>query len=153
MSSISCDKTKDYSNKNFFGRCKWFNSKSGYGFITITYDDGTTGDDIFVHHNSIKVSNEQYKYLVVGEYVQFKIVESTDGKHKYYADEVCGIRGGNLMCETRREIRNTRNSYNKTQKNGEENVCESDDTWNHVSKNEKPYKRTNLKIEKKTKST
>lgn len=115
MSSNSDTKTaENYAGKTFIGRCKWFNSKNGYGFITITYDDGSIGDDIFVHHNSIKVSNEQYKYLVLGEYVQFKILENESGKHKYYADEVCGIRGGKLMCETRRENKNLRNNYKKT---------------------------------------
>ena len=61
---ISCDK-----NERLLGRVKWFNNKAGYGFITIT--DGTlSGTDVFVHHSSIKLQSEQqYRYLVQGEYV------------------------------------------------------------------------------------
>ena len=73
------------------GRVKWFNNKAGYGFITATRDGTET--DIFVHHSDVMVVNEQYKYLVQGEYVEFM------------ASEVSGINGGKLMCETRNEFR------------------------------------------------
>ena len=81
------------------GRVKWFNNKAGYGFITLT---GETEKDVFVHHSSIQVGNEQYKYLVQGEYVEFNL-ETSSGAHEYQAGEVRGIQGGKLMCETRRE--------------------------------------------------
>jgi cold shock CspA family protein len=95
--------------KNYIGRCKWFNSKNGYGFISFKNDKDNI-NDIFIHHNSIKVNNEQYKYLVVGEYVNFKIIENDNinNKYKYYASEVCGIDDGKLMCETRKEIKDAR---------------------------------------------
>ena len=90
--------------ERFTGRVKWFNNKSGYGFIT----QATTKDDIFVHHSSIVVSDQQYKYLVQGEYVEFTLAELAGGKHKYQATDISGIARGQLMCETRREIRATR---------------------------------------------
>lgn len=148
---------ENYTDKTMVGRCKWFNSKNGYGFITVTYDDGSVGDDIFVHHNSIKVSNNQYKYLVLGEYVEFKILKSTDGKHKYYADEVSGIKGGKLMCETRLESKSLRNKYQKRNFQGEEQFENSDyskdddKNWSYVNKEKKDKLRSrgdNLRKEK-----
>ena len=38
------------------GNVKWFNSKKGFGFITvITPDDEKVGTDIFVHFSNINV--------------------------------------------------------------------------------------------------
>ena len=117
MSSSSDDTqitgtTGDYltSGNILFGSVKWFNNKAGYGFITTT-DNDKKEYDIFVHHSAIKVENQQYKYLVQGEYVQFKLVSVEDGKHQYHASEVTGINLGKLMCETRRELLILRNNY------------------------------------------
>jgi len=98
--------------KRVKGVCKWFNNKSGYGFLTVT--EGEKKDsDIFVYHSSLVVGNEnQYKYLVQGEYVDFTVsnVESSksQGKYEYHATNVTGINGGKLMCETRNEARVSR---------------------------------------------
>jgi len=92
------------------GRVKWFNNKSGYGFITVT-DGDKSGSDVFVHHSSIKVDSEQYKYLVQGEYVDFNLSTTKNGVHEYQAGEVYGIKGGKLMCETRHESRVARSQY------------------------------------------
>jgi len=92
------------------GRVKWFNNKSGYGFITVT-DGPRAGTDIFVHHSAVQVSNQQYKYLVQGEYVEFNLIPTQGGAHDVQAADVGGIKGGKLMCETRREFRITRSSY------------------------------------------
>ncbi len=89
------------------GRVKWFNNKSGYGFITISAGD-REGEDIFVHHSSITVEKEQYRYLVQGEYVEFVLKEMLDSEHKWQTSDVSGISGGKLMCETRLETRATR---------------------------------------------
>ena len=92
------------------GRVKWFNNKAGYGFITVT-DGARSGSDIFVHHSGIKVSKEQYRYLVQGEYVQFILDNTPSGAHEVQAKSVGGINGGMLMCETRSDFRQTRISY------------------------------------------
>ena len=94
----------------FTGRVKWFNNKTGYGFITVTSRD--SGEflnlDVFVHHSAVVVSGQQYKYLVQGEYVEFKLSEMNSGQHKYQVLNVSGIDGGKLMCETRNENQETR---------------------------------------------
>jgi CspA family cold shock protein len=94
----------------FLGRVKWFNNSTGYGFITVTEGE-RSGVDIFVHHSSITVENQQYKYLVQGEYVNFVLSKSTSGPHEYQATQVVGVNGGKLMCETRREFKIARNTY------------------------------------------
>jgi CspA family cold shock protein len=91
------------------GRVKWFNSKAGYGFITL--DD----KDIFVHHSDVNVSNEQYKYLVQGEYVEFTINTTQEGTHDCKAIQVSGINGGKLMCETRNEYRQMKSTHESSE--------------------------------------
>ena len=103
------------SASRFTGRVKWFNNKSGYGFITASTGD-IKGTDIFVHHSSIVVSDQQYKYLVQGEYVEFSLNELSSGKHKYQATDISGIAKGQLMCETRREVRALRPKPNGDKK-------------------------------------
>jgi len=95
--------------RQFTGRVKWFNSKSGYGFITVT-DGERSGQDIFVHHSGVSVSTEQYRYLVQGEYVSFNLIDvpETKSEHTVQATQVSGVNGGQLMCETRREMRDSR---------------------------------------------
>ena len=102
------------NDKKLIGRVKWFNNKAGYGFITIT-DGEKSGTDIFVHHSRVEVVNEQYRYLVQGEYVNFKIEETPNSTHEFQATAVSGINGGKLMCETRREFRETRSTFVKSE--------------------------------------
>lgn len=92
------------------GRVKWFNNKTGYGFITVT-DGSSAGTDVFVHHSAIGVSSEQYKYLVQGEYVEFSMVSVPNSSHTHQADSVTGIKGGKLMCETRHDTRVMRTNF------------------------------------------
>jgi CspA family cold shock protein len=98
------------TSERFTGRVKWFNNKAGYGFVTVT-DGPKSGSDVFVHHSSIKVDSEQYKYLVQGEYIEFSLSDTKTDKHEFQAGEVSGIKGGKLMCETRRESRVARTQY------------------------------------------
>ena len=98
-SSSNFDRTHVY-----VGRVKWFNNKSGYGFIT-SCDEKNKDEDVFVHHTGVNVNQEQYKYLVQGEYVEFKLSSTVEGsKYPYQASNVTGMWGGKLMCETRNEM-------------------------------------------------
>jgi cold shock CspA family protein len=95
------------------GKVKWFNNKSGFGFITVCEEGELSGKDIFVHYTSIVVKNMQYKYLVQGEYVEFSLENLDGSEHKFHATKVHGVKGGELMCETRKqtiEERNTRST-------------------------------------------
>ena len=99
------------------GRVKWFNNKTGFGFITaLTDSEGVKeGSDVFVHHSAIKVAQEQYRYLVQGEYVEFvlsKLVnaDASASRHEFQAVDVSGVKGGKLICETRWESRATSGS-------------------------------------------
>jgi CspA family cold shock protein len=107
---MSSNKDDVTPSERLIGRVKWFNSKAGYGFITVT-DGERSGTDIFVHHSVINVENQQYKYLVQGEYVEFNLAKTTSGAHEWQASSVNGIKGGKLMCETRREFKIARTSY------------------------------------------
>jgi cold shock CspA family protein len=98
------------SSERLIGRVKWFNNKAGYGFITVT-DGSHSGSDYFVHHSAVDVENQQYKYLVQGEYVEFGLVKTTSGTHEWQASDVNGIKGGKLMCETRHELKVARTVY------------------------------------------
>jgi len=91
------------------GRVKWFNNRAGYGFITVT-DGVRSGTDVFVHHTAITVANQQYKYLVQGEYVDFTFTFTQGGLHSFTAKCVTGIKNGSLMCETINETK-TQSSY------------------------------------------
>jgi CspA family cold shock protein len=99
--------------ERLIGRVKWFNNKAGYGFITVT-DGSQSGSDVFVHHSAVGVSNEQYRYLVQGEYVEFSMSTLENSTHKFQASNVTGIKGGKLMCETRNEYRVARSVHNSS---------------------------------------
>ena len=89
------------STTRITGRVKWFNSKAGYGFITAC--EGELVDkDIFVHYSSIKSDASHYKYLTQGEYVDFSLTKPSNEKHEFHAVEVSGVKGGPILCETRR---------------------------------------------------
>lgn len=87
------------SESRLLGRCKWFNSKSGFGFITLLEGENAS-KDIFVHYSCIRAESSQYKYLVQGEYVEFDLVNTENDKHEFHAANVTGLKGGPLMCDT-----------------------------------------------------
>lgn len=116
--SSNNDVTPSAATEHLLGRVKWFNNKAGYGFITVT-DGQRSGTDVFVHHSAINVVNQQYKYLVQGEYVDFDLVQTQSEKHEWQASHVSGIKGGKLMCETRHELKVARNEYKSVPKSDE----------------------------------
>uniref|UniRef100_A0A6C0HIL1 CSD domain-containing protein n=1 Tax=viral metagenome TaxID=1070528 RepID=A0A6C0HIL1_9ZZZZ len=89
------------STTRITGRVKWFNSKAGYGFITACEGE-LVEKDIFVHYSSIKSDAAHYKYLTQGEYVDFSLTKPANEKHEYHAVDVSGVKGGPILCETRR---------------------------------------------------
>ena len=54
------------------GTVKWFNDKKGFGFLS-----REDGDDVFVHHTSIK--GEGFKTLREGQEVEFEVQEGPKG--------------------------------------------------------------------------
>jgi len=94
--------TMPRESSRFTGIVKWFNTKTGFGFITVCGEGDHAGKDIFAHHSGVRVSNMQYKYLVQGEYVDFNLVKSESDKHEFNAADITGVLGGPVMCETRR---------------------------------------------------
>lgn len=99
--------------ETYIGQVKWFNNKSGYGFITIRSPGEKSGLDIFSHYSNISIANAQYKYLVQGEYVELNVVKSESDKHEYQAFNIRGLFGGEMMCEVRRNYK----SENEKRKN------------------------------------
>jgi CspA family cold shock protein len=116
--SANNDVTHSAASEHLLGRVKWFNNKAGYGFITVT-DGKRSGTDVFVHHSAVNVENNQYKYLVQGEYVEFDLIKTQSEKHEWQAAMVSGIKGGKLMCETRHEVKVARNEYKSVPKSDE----------------------------------
>jgi len=83
------------------GQVKWFNTKTGYGFITVIDKGDYHLKDVFAHYSNLRITHSQYKYLVQGEYVEFDIVKTDEGAHEFHAVNVSGIRSGDLLCEVR----------------------------------------------------
>ena len=104
---LSQEISEEQSQQRITGRVKWFNNKAGFGFVTAVEGD-LKDKDIFVHYSSINVPDDHYKYLVQGEYVDFELTDSEKSEHEFHAINISGVKGGNLMCETRRQSSETR---------------------------------------------
>lgn len=86
------------NNKRYIGIVKWFNSKSGYGFLsTVNHEEPQI--DLFVHITNLRVSQPMYKTLYNGEYVEFRIENNLETT-KNQAVDVSGVQSHPLMCET-----------------------------------------------------
>lgn len=79
------------------GRVKWFNSRLGYGFITVTMGDEEM--DIFIHQSNVRPNVSKYRTLREGEYVSLNVSESQDTRQ---AIDVTGVNGGPLNCDLER---------------------------------------------------
>lgn len=111
----STDSQTETTSMTHEGRVKWFNNKAGYGFISVIGGEND-GMDIFAHHSAIQVSEEQYKYLVQGEYLEFNLSTVESKSHKYQASDIRGVKGGKLLCETRNENRSSAPRTNRSNK-------------------------------------
>jgi cold shock CspA family protein len=110
------EKSENSEEKKYTGIVKWFDNRNGFGFITVlrkpesnekpsflkNENNELADTDIFVHFSSLNVNHSQYKYLVLGEYVEFVVAKSENDKYKVCAKNVTGIQGGPLMCESKR---------------------------------------------------
>ena len=82
----------------FIGTVKWFDTQRGFGFLKMLPIASPPAPDIFVHAVDLKAQVCQHPALYTGEYVQFSLGPSTDGKREK-AVCVTGIGGGPLMCD------------------------------------------------------
>lgn len=106
-------------HKKSLGQVKWFNNKSGYGFITVLGEGEMRGKDIFSHHSALQAKGDLYKYLVQGEYVEFDVQKFEGKEHEHQAVNITGVRGGDLMCETRhknRDLSKSKDSFTKVRR-------------------------------------
>jgi len=80
----------------YIGNCKWFNSRIGYGFVTVVSEGDKKGKDIFVHHTGLKPKNSNFRTLSKGEYISLDVEEGTNGLQGV---NITGVLGGPLMCD------------------------------------------------------
>ena len=78
-----------------------------------------------------------------GEYVEFSISSTQNSTHAIQASNVCGIKGGKLMCETRRDCKQIRTTYHNTDKNSQRN---ENDVRSPVRRREWTMKSPNEKV-------
>jgi CspA family cold shock protein len=127
------------------GKVKWFNSKAGYGFIT-AIEGEQEGKDIFAHYSELDMDDKQYKYLVQGEYIEFQLAKLDDGKYEYQATKITGVRGGDLLCKTRKlaqlEFNNSDNPRNSVPRKSDSSNEETYGYKNVVSNKQKKVKKT-----------
>ena len=129
----------DNMSTRYTGQVKWFNNKAGFGFVTSC--EGEFKDkDVFVHYSAINVPDDQYKYLVQGEYVDFELSKSEKSTHEYHAVNISGVKGGSLMCETRRQTQEKRPYKPRVYKTPDERAPAADkpDGFTKVLKRGKP---------------
>ena len=93
--------------ERYNGMVKWFSNKLGYGFIKIVDNSTRRNDDIFVHQTRVTPNVSEYRTLRKGEYVSLEILP--DEKREWQANNVTGINGGPLMCDTYHRVKGSRN--------------------------------------------
>jgi cold shock CspA family protein len=83
---------------SLIGSVKFFDTKKGWGFITVlTQDLPQSNSEVFVHFSNLNVQGDSYKRLFPGEYVSFSMGKSDRGKDTCI--DVCGVMGGPLLTD------------------------------------------------------
>jgi cold shock CspA family protein len=98
------------ANQRYTGIVKWFDTKKGYGLITML-EAPYLDEIIFVHHTEIAVKLEQYRYLVTGEYISCVVANSVNKTVKLYATDIKGVLDGQVMCETLNDQKLLKDAY------------------------------------------
>ena len=114
----------------YIGNCKWFNSKIGYGFVTIFSDGDKKGRDIFVHHTGLKPKNSNFRTLSKGEYISLDVEEGANGLQGV---NITGVLGGPLMCDNviyRENFRQGPKSHQSYSRNEDSSQKTSSNTLN-----------------------
>lgn len=105
------------TNTTYLGMVKWFSNKLGYGFIKVVSEGDRHNDDIFVHQSRVTPNVSEYRTLRKGEYVQLEIMP--DEKKTWQANNVTGVLGGPLLCDTYYRPRGSRNQNDDSTNNSE----------------------------------
>ena len=94
------------------GRCKWFNNRLGYGFVTVDNrsEDSNVPEDIFVHQTNVHPNSSTYRTLRQGEYVSFALSEDNN---TVQAVNVTGLNGGPLLCDSQNTRPSNRNNESR----------------------------------------
>ena len=80
------------------GTVKFFDTKKGWGFITVlTQELPQSNSEVFVHFSNLNVKEGGYNRLFPGEYVSFEIGKNTRGQDTCI--DVGGIMGGPLLTD------------------------------------------------------
>jgi cold shock CspA family protein len=139
--------------EKYTGVVKWFDSRGGFGFITVLSKEGVKqgvslglreGKEIFVHYSALSTTlTGQYKYLVLGEYVEFELAKAENEKYEFYAKNVTGIFGGNLMCQSRKLFESGKKEQGEqgTNKEGEEGEQGTNKEANEVQSRESRFRK------------
>ena len=116
------------------GRCKWFNNRLGYGFVTV--DNRTEGsdvpEDIFVHQTNVHPNSSTYRTLRQGEYVSFALSRDDNSVQ---AVNVTGLNGGPLLCDSQntrpsnRSNDSGRNTHREPRRNNRRDRSDGEWVW------------------------
>lgn len=96
MSSSQDESSVSDNSERVLGRVKWFNHTRGYGFVT-SLNSNSAGNDVFVHHTCLSTSENVYRSLSQGEYIEFTLQK--DSENKDCAKDVTGVLKNPLLCE------------------------------------------------------
>ena len=135
------------SSDRLTGSVKWFNNKAGYGFVTVKGGDHD-GKDVFAHYSAIKVADDQFRYLVQGEYIEFELTKDESGKHDFVVSNISGIKGGSLMCEVQKaneKPRETRVVYKYVSADKASGSGDANDGFQSVTRKPRPKSKPNDK--------